>query len=57
MESWDLIIVAGGDGTVSKVARAIGASHIAFAILPTGTANKDPLKLVELGGVERKQLL
>jgi diacylglycerol kinase (ATP) len=38
-EKWDLIIVAGGDGTVSKVGRAIGDADTPFAILPIGTAN------------------
>ncbi len=33
-----MVIVAGGDGTVSKVARTIG-NHVPFAILPVGTAN------------------
>ena len=37
--SWDLIVVAGGDGTVSKVARTIGNVDLPFAILPIGTAN------------------
>ena len=37
--SWDLIVVAGGDGTVSKVARTIGNVDRPFAILPIGTAN------------------
>jgi diacylglycerol kinase (ATP) len=36
---WDLVVAAGGDGTVSKVGRAIGDADIPFAILPTGTAN------------------
>src|SRR5687768_1058781 len=35
----DLIAVAGGDGTVSEVARATAHRGIPIAILPTGTAN------------------
>ena len=35
----DLIVVAGGDGTVRKVARLLLGSRIPIAILPLGTAN------------------
>ena len=35
----DLLAVAGGDGTVRKVARAVAGRNIPIAILPTGTAN------------------
>ena len=37
----DLVLVAGGDGTVSKVARRLVAmnSEVPFAVLPLGTAN------------------
>ncbi|HEX9265169.1 MAG TPA: diacylglycerol kinase family protein [Candidatus Binatia bacterium] len=35
----DIIAVAGGDGTVGKVARRLVGSPIPIAILPTGTAN------------------
>jgi len=37
----DLILVAGGDGTVSKVARRLVAMHseVPLAVLPLGTAN------------------
>src|SRR5687767_9681421 len=35
----ELIAVAGGDGTVSEVARATAHRGIPIAILPTGTAN------------------
>lgn len=42
-EDWDLVLVAGGDGTVGKVARCLVDSDIAhtipIAILPVGTAN------------------
>lgn len=41
--SWDLVLVAGGDGTVAKVARCLVdrdiAHRIPIAILPVGTAN------------------
>jgi diacylglycerol kinase family enzyme len=35
----DLILVAGGDGSVAKVIRALGDHHTPLAILPLGTAN------------------
>jgi diacylglycerol kinase (ATP) len=36
---WDLVIVAGGDGTVARVARRLRNREIHLAILPIGTAN------------------
>jgi diacylglycerol kinase (ATP) len=38
-KSWDLVIVAGGDGTVGRLARGLKDRSIPVAILPTGTAN------------------
>lgn len=38
-QGWDLIAVAGGDGTVAKVARGLRDRSTPIAILPTGTAN------------------
>ncbi len=35
----DLLAVAGGDGTVCRVAKAIAGRNIPITILPTGTAN------------------
>ena len=35
----DLVVVAGGDGTVGRVARRIAGKSIPMAVLPTGTAN------------------
>src|SRR5215831_1634514 len=35
----DLVAIAGGDGTVSKVAKATMGRGIPHAVLPTGTAN------------------
>jgi diacylglycerol kinase (ATP) len=35
----DLVVVAGGDGTVAKVARAMADTDIPLAVLPFGTAN------------------
>ena len=36
---FDVIVAAGGDGTVNSVANGIAASPRAFAVLPFGTAN------------------
>jgi diacylglycerol kinase (ATP) len=36
---WDLVIVAGGDGTVARVARRLRNREVPLAILPIGTAN------------------
>jgi diacylglycerol kinase family enzyme len=38
-KKWDLVIVAGGDGTVTKVARVMCGHETPLAILPIGTAN------------------
>lgn len=38
-KDWDLVIVAGGDGTVARAARALRARDTLLAILPVGTAN------------------
>jgi diacylglycerol kinase (ATP) len=38
-KKWDLVVVAGGDGTVTKVARALDCNEKLLAILPIGTAN------------------
>ena len=35
----DLVVAAGGDGTVSEVARAIGGRNMLVTALPLGTAN------------------
>lgn len=41
----ELIVVAGGDGTVAKIARKLAGREIPMAILPTGTANNIALSL------------
>ena len=38
-KSCDIIAIAGGDGTVGKVARRLVGNTIPVAILPIGTAN------------------
>jgi len=54
-EDADLIVVAGGDGTVAKVATAIAGRGVPIAVLPCGTANNiatslgiegDPLEII-----------
>src|SRR5947209_3037973 len=35
----DLILVAGGDGTVTKIARRLVDTSVPLAVLPLGTAN------------------
>ena len=49
-EPADLIAVAGGDGTVSRVARRLAGRGIPVAARPAGTANN---KNRSLGRVER----
>jgi diacylglycerol kinase (ATP) len=41
----DLIVIAGGDGTVSRAACALAGRHLPLAILPLGTANNTALSL------------
>ena len=35
----DAVIVAGGDGTVGKVAKRLAGTDVPLVVLPTGTAN------------------
>lgn len=52
----DLIAVAGGDGTVAKVARATAGRSLPLTILPTGTANNIAMAL-GLGGIPHEALI
>ena len=49
---WDLVIVAGGDGTVTRVARRLRNRGIPLAILPIGTANNIARALGLNGDIE-----
>jgi diacylglycerol kinase (ATP) len=51
-EDWDLVIVAGGDGSVARVARVLRDRTIPIAILPIGTANNIARALGLAGDVE-----
>src|SRR4051812_8746026 len=35
----DVIVAAGGDGTIAKVAKHLAGTNVPLAIIPTGTAN------------------
>jgi len=35
----DVVLIAGGDGTVAKIAKRLAGSHVPIAIAPLGTAN------------------
>ena len=49
----DLIVVAGGDGTVGRVMQALAGSEVPMTILPTGTANNIATSLGIRGEPER----
>jgi diacylglycerol kinase family enzyme len=51
-EDWDLVIVAGGDGTVTKTARILRDRKVLLAILPLGTANNVARALGLNGDIE-----
>jgi YegS/Rv2252/BmrU family lipid kinase len=38
-ERCDLVIVAGGDGTINEAVKGLAGSQVALAVLPAGTAN------------------
>jgi diacylglycerol kinase family enzyme len=51
-ESCELVVVAGGDGTVSRAAYALAGRRLPLAILPLGTANNTARSLGISGSVE-----
>jgi diacylglycerol kinase (ATP) len=48
----DLVVIAGGDGTVAKVARRLAGCGIPIAVLPVGTANNIARTLGLHGSIE-----
>jgi diacylglycerol kinase family enzyme len=48
----DLIVIAGGDGTVSRAACALAGRHVPLSILPLGTANNTALSLGVKGSMD-----
>src|SRR5262245_17508619 len=49
----DLVVAAGGDGTVSAAARALAGRGVPLAILPLGTANNIARCLGTDGSIEQ----
>ncbi len=52
LEKTDLVIIAGGDGTVQKVVTEMSNRAVPIAILPFGTANNVARSLGTLGGAK-----
>src|SRR5207249_4846414 len=48
----DRVVIAGGDGTVSRVCPWLAGRHIPFCILPLGTANNCAQSLGQIHTVE-----
>ena len=51
-EPFDRIVIAGGDGTVSRLAPWLAARETPFCILPLGTANNCARSLGQMNSVE-----
>ena len=51
----DLVVVAGGDGTVARVARRLIGGNLPFTALPMGTANNISKSLGLLGKSTEEQ--
>ena len=52
-EGVDLILAAGGDGTINEVANGMIGSPVPLAVLPAGTANVLAMELGLKGGIHR----
>ncbi len=44
-EPGELVVIAGGDGTIAKVLKLLAGRHIPVAVLPTGTSNNIAISL------------
>lgn len=55
-DSCDLVVVAGGDGTVAAVARELSGKQVPMTVLPLGTAN-NVAKTLGLTGIEFERLI
>jgi YegS/Rv2252/BmrU family lipid kinase len=55
----DLVLAAGGDGTVNEAVNGIAGSHVFFGVLPSGTANvlANEIGLAERPDLAAKQIL
>jgi diacylglycerol kinase (ATP) len=51
-EPGDAVLVAGGDGTIRRVALELRGRHVPVAILPSGTANNFATSIGIAGGLE-----
>jgi len=51
-DGYDLVVAAGGDGTVCKVLRVCAGTGVPVAMLPLGTANNIASGLGHAGGIE-----
>lgn len=51
-EPGDLVVAAGGDGTVGRIVKELAGSDVPVAILPLGTANNIAMSLGVQGAVE-----
>jgi YegS/Rv2252/BmrU family lipid kinase len=49
----DLIVAAGGDGTINEVSHGMVSSHVPLGILPAGTANVLAMEMGIGGDIER----
>lgn len=51
-DGWDVVVAAGGDGTVAGVAQAAGEARVPLLIVPMGTANMLATQLGAPGDVD-----
>lgn len=51
-EAWDAIVIAGGDGTVTRVMKLCAERPVPVAVLPLGTANNIATAIGHSGAIE-----